>query len=181
MRLTAAKVFPVLVLMLAVSALTGCTGNNWTGAYTPGPLAADALAAPGLIRPEVRVVMPERMLDAMDAEAKFLAGRSRTRMAASPREQRDLQRIQFPMLGVYNDPDTTMLIGTAEVTADKPIDPNDPGIAASAQDAGASLVVVSVFPPGTPGGVPIQTPAEGERGRARETWRSVAWYYAPAR
>ncbi|HYE60679.1 MAG TPA: hypothetical protein VD997_01670 [Phycisphaerales bacterium] len=175
-----AKVLSALALTLL--ALPGCSGNRWSESFQPDRLHADALAAPGLIRPDVRVVPPERMLEAIDAETKFLADHSRTRANISPRQQRDLQRLQFPILGLLNDPDTTMLLGTAEVTSDKPLEPTDPAIAAAAQDAGASVAVVTVFPPDTPGGIttaPTAAPTEGTRLKPR--WRGLAWYYAPAR
>lgn len=178
-----AKVFHVVAfvfgLFLALT-LGGCSGNRWSEAYTPSVFTADAMAAPGLIQPNVLVVPPNRMLQAIDAESKFLAARSRTRLV-SPREQRDLQREQFALLGLHADPASTMLMGTSEVTADKPLDPHEPAITAAAEEAGASIVVVSVFPPGTPGGLPIPAPVEGERKPPTGLWRGLAWYYAPAR
>jgi hypothetical protein len=58
------------------------------------------------------------------------------------------------------------------VADDEPISDSDPGIAASAKEVGASLVVVSVLPP------PATDPPPA---KSVGTWRGVAWYYAPAR
>jgi hypothetical protein len=176
-----ARVF--LFGLTSLLAMGGCSsspwGNAWSSSYSPGPLNADAYAAPGLITPQVHQVMPDAMARAMDEEEKFLASRSRTRQSASPVDQRDLQRIQFPILGLYNDPGTMMLMGTSEVVSDKQVLVTDPAIGAAAKEVGASLVVVSAFPPGSARGLPLPPP--DAKGKVEGQWRGVAWYYAPAR
>jgi hypothetical protein len=169
------KVVQVLVVMLLALVTGGCSENRWLQGYQPTRLSADALAAPGLISPEVRVVSAAQMHQAMAAEDRFLAERARTRQDASPRDQRELQRVQFPLLGLYNDPGTMMLMGTSNVADDEPISESDPGIAVSAKEVGASLVVVSVLPP------PAQPESDTPPAKSVGTWRGVAWYYAPAR